>query len=100
MLDGLRALDAALSQEPDWTAVVKYAQDIQEVDGTVHQMGLSGFNLEFEFGEALYNISEIVEFIKRHAEARDPAATGPAHTHVPAEANMETLLGRLSKYIG
>ena len=100
MLDGLRALDAALSQEPDWTAVVKYAQDIQEVDGTVHQMGLSGFNLEFEFGEALYNISDVVAFIKRYAESGAPVATGPAHTHVPAEANMQTLLGRLSKYIG
>ena len=64
MLDGLRALDAALSQEPDWTAVVKYAQDIQEVDGTVHQIGLSGFSLVFEANGALYNISEIVAFIK------------------------------------
>jgi hypothetical protein len=104
VLDGLRALNRDLGTgnrtgNPDWTAVVKIAQAIQEVDGTVDQMGISAFSLEFEFEGARYNISEIVEFIRRHAESR-LAEREAAHTHRPAEANMKTLLGRLSKYIG
>jgi hypothetical protein len=100
VLDGLRSLNRVLGNgEHDWTAVVKIAQAIQEVDGTVHQLGISAFSLEFEFEGARYNISEIVEFIRRHAESR-LAEREAAHTHRPAEANMQTLLGRLSKYIG
>ncbi len=100
VLDGLRSLNRVLGTgNPDWTAVVKIAQAIQEVDGTVHQMGISAFSLEFEFEGARYNISEIVAFIKRHAESR-LAEREAEHTHRPAEANMQTLLGRLSKYIG
>jgi hypothetical protein len=106
-LDGLRSINSVLGNGvSDWTAVVKYAQEIQEVDGTVDQIGLSGFSLVFEagpMGDVLYNISDIVAYIKRYAESRAPVATGPAHTHIPSGesgANMQTLLGRLSKYIG
>ena len=70
--------------------------------GTVDQIGLSGFSLVFEagpMGDVLYNISDVVAFIKGYAE-KHLAEREAAHTHKPPEANMQTLLGRLTKYIG
>jgi hypothetical protein len=104
VLDGLRSLNrvSGANGAVDWTAVVKIAQEIQEADGTVYQIGLDGFSLEFEagpMGDVLYNISDVVAYIKRYAESRLAKREG-AHAHMPAEANMQTLLGRLSKYIG
>ncbi len=101
VLDGLRSLNrvSGANGAAEWTAVVKIAQEIQEAAGT---NGLDGFSLEFEagpMGDVLYNISDVVAYIKRYAESQ-VAQREAAHAHMPPEANMQTLLGRLSKYIG
>ena len=101
VLDGLRRLEAAFTAEPDWAAVAGIAEEIQEADGTVHQIGLSGFSLQFESGGAFYDISGVVAFIKREAERRAAAAAAAAAADVGpsrTDARMQTLLGRLAGY--
>jgi hypothetical protein len=96
VLDGLRSLNrvAGANGPADWTAVVKIAQEIQEA---ATPNGLLEFSLEFEagpMGDVLYNISDVVAYIKRYAESR-LAHLSAAHAHMPAQANIQTLLGRL-----
>ena len=103
VLDGLRALEAALSAEPDWAAIVRSAEQIQEADGTVHQIGLSGFSEKFELRGVLYDMKGVVAFFKGAAEAAMAMDAGPRvgeKRHIREEAKMQTLLGRLQTYIG
>ena len=101
VLDGLRGLEAALSADPDWAAIARSAEQIQEADGTVHQLGLSGFSLQFELRGVLYDMKGVVAFFKGAAEAAMDA--GPRvgeKRHIREDAKMQTLLGRLQTYIG
>ena len=72
----------------------------------MHQIGLSGFSLQFESEGALYDISRVVAFIKREAAAAaaEAAAAAAAAADVgpiiQTDARMQTLLGRLQTYIG
>ena len=99
-MDGLRGLEAGLN----WAAVARITEGIQEDDGTVHQIGLSGFSLQFELEGVLYDISGVVAFIKGEAERRVAAMYAGQRVggkrHIREEAKMQTLLGRLQTYIG
>jgi hypothetical protein len=63
------------------------------------QNGLRGYSLKFEVeGEfVLYDIREIVRGLKRFAGT---ALDAPVEMGSNDLANMQTLLGRLHKYIG
>jgi hypothetical protein len=98
ILDLLQSINSML-KDGDMARFGGIIEDFQAVAVPDNQIGLRGYSLKFEVeGEfVLYDIREIVGFLKRFAGT---TLYAPVEIGSNDLANMQTLLGRLHKYIG